>query len=196
MSTDRPIHLDIGLPPRSDLGTAAGDAGLPTPKDGRDEQQMQQDSGRFQAALKGAAPPAAPAAARPFDLFGAPAVPPTGAPQAAPAEAPPSALAGLDERLSQMAGRLLVGEGRHGGASVQMQLADENLPGVVLEVFEDEGAVVTQFTCAQEDARERLARGAPWLAAQLAERLHRDALVRVLADDPEDPCPVEARGQA
>ena len=81
MSTDRAIHLDIGLPPRSDLGTAARDTGLPTPKDERDEQQMEQDSRQFQAALKGAAPPAtsAPMAARPFDLFSplAPAAPAT-----------------------------------------------------------------------------------------------------------------------
>lgn len=196
---DRSIHLDIGLPPRSDLGHAPGDGGLPTPgKGGRDEQQMQQDAGRMQALLQGAqAAPATPTPAtataeRPFDLFGpgSTAAAAHTAPEAAP-EA--SALAGLDQRLAQMAQRLLVGEGRHGGPSVQMQLADEGLPGVVLDVFENEGALVTQFTCSQEDARERLARGAPWLAEQLAERLQRATLVRVLADDPEDPCPVEAR---
>ncbi|QXL83629.1 hypothetical protein [Comamonas sp. NLF-1-9] len=194
--SDRSIHLDIGLPPRSDLGHAAGDGGLPTPgKGGRDEQQLQQDASRMQSLLQQApsAPAAAPAAMaqHPFELFG------QALPGAAAAERPAapeaSALAGLDERLSQMAQRLLVGEGRHGGQAVQMQLADADLPGVVLQVFEDEGALVAEFTCSQEEARERLARNAPWLAEQLAERLQRASLVRVLADDPEDPCPVEAR---
>lgn len=195
--SDRSIHLDIGLPPRSDPRHTAGDSGLAKPgKGGRDEQQLQQDAGRMQSLLQQApAASAAPApqAERPFDLFGQ-GMPGVAAVPGPAAPAPGTgALAGLDERLSQMARRLLVGEGRHGGQAVQMQLADDDLPGVVLEVFEDEGALIAQFTCSQEDPRERLARNAPWLAEQLAERLQRAALVRVLADDPEDPCPVEAR---
>lgn len=202
-STDRSIHLDIGLPPRSDMGSSPGGTGLPTPgKGGRDENQMQQDSSRMQSLLQSNPPATTPAAAapadaeRPFDLFGQGMAATAASATAGAGAEEENALAGLDERLSQMAGRLLVGEGRHGGQSVQMQLADEDLPGVVLEVFEDEGALVTQFTCSQEAARERLARGAPWLAEQLAARLHRGTLVRVLADDPEDPCPVEARASS
>lgn len=201
-STDRSIHLDIGLPPRSDMGSSPGGTGLPTPgKGGRDENQMQQDSSRMQSLLQ-SNPSATPATAaptgaeRPFDLFGQGMAATAASATAGAGAEEENALAGLDERLSQMAGRLLVGEGRHGGQSVQMQLADEDLPGVVLEVFEDEGALVTQFTCSQEAARERLARGAPRLAEQLAARLHRGTLVRVLADDPEDPCPVEARASS
>jgi hypothetical protein len=77
---------------------------------------------------------------------------------------------------------------------VQIRLSDEGLAGVVLDVFEDGGRVVAQFVCTLEPARERLARAAGWLASNLAERLQRETLVRVLADDPEDPCPVESTG--
>lgn len=194
--TERSVRLDLGMPPRSDLGQENDTASSST-QDSRDEHQASRDSGRFQALLKTGAPSPdsnTPATTKPLDLFAqSPINPADPVAKSEPAARADNDLTALDQQLAQAVDRLLVGQGRHGGASVQMQLADEQLPGVQLEVFHDEGAVITQFTCAVEEAREKLARSAPWLADRLAERLRSDVLVRVLADDPEDPYPVEAR---
>ena len=206
MNTERPIHLDLGMPASTAFEARTG-TGAQTGSDPRETDTLSDDAKALRALLEQqrAAPPAGapqpPAAPRPFDLFG----PGAGATQAAAAAAaqqpagasatpvaPADAPHGVGEALSQMARRLLVGDGSTGRRSVQIQLADDSLPGVVVDVFEDAGQVVAQFTCMQEASRERLVRNAQWLADGLAERLARSACVRVQTDDPEDLCLVEA----
>lgn len=135
--------------------------------------------------------PAPTSAPTPFSLFANHAAP-VSAPIPAATRAP-AGLAELDERLSMMARRLLVGEGQDGSPSVQIQLDDNALPGVVVDMFEADGSIVAQFTSADDDTRDNLAGAAPWLAQSLASSLQRDALVRVLAERPDNPCSVEVR---
>ncbi|MPM21010.1 hypothetical protein SDC9_67449 [bioreactor metagenome] len=92
-----------------------------------------------------------------------------------------------------MAQRLLVGDGSSGRRAVQIQLSNDALPGVVMDVFEDAGAVVAEFTCSQESSRERLVHAAQWLADGLHASLQRTAVVRVQTDDPEDRCLIQAQ---
>lgn len=205
MNTERPIHLDLGMPASTPFEARTG-SGAHTGGDPRDTDTLSDDAKALRTLLEQqrAAPPAGaaappPSAPRPFDLFGpgAAALPgqvpqqaaqPTGAAAATPADAPQ----GIGETLSQMAQRLLVGDGSTGRRSVQIQLADDSLPGVVVDIFEDGGRVVAQFTCTQEASRERLVRNAQWLADGLAGRLGQGVCVRVQTDDPEDLCLVEA----
>lgn len=193
--TDRPIHLDLGMPASTPFDVPAGKGNQPQ-ADTRGQQQLDDDAQALRALLDAGrhAPPAAPAptAQRPFDLFGSPA-----AQQAAPPAATAQDLpGGIDDTLASMARRLLVSDGSSGRRAVQIQLADGHLQGVVLDVFEEEGLLVTCFTCSQESARERLARNAQWLADGLAGRLARPVCVRVQTDDPEDPCTVQAHAGA
>lgn len=120
--------------------------------------------------------------AKPFDLFHA-------VPVARPVDAvdPMAVSITLQHSLVEMATRLLVSEGSSGQRRVQIEVADEKLPGVVVDVFEDEGRIVTRFTCSDESSRERLCVQAQWLADSLMERLQRDSRVQVQTDDPEDP---------
>ncbi|KQO20765.1 hypothetical protein ASF11_24705 [Acidovorax sp. Leaf76] len=204
MNTERPIHLDLGMPASTAFEARTGN-GAQTGGEPRDTDTLSDDAKALRSLLEQqrAAPPAGaaqpPSAPRPFDLFGAgaaalpgqvpqQAVQPAGTAAAAPADAP----RGIGETLSQMAQRLLVGDGSTGRRSVQIQLADDSLPGVVVDIFEDGGRVVAQFTCMQESSRERLVRNAQWLADGLAERLAQGVSVRVQTDDPEDLCLVEA----
>lgn len=205
MNTERPIHLDLGMPASTAFEARTG-TGAQTGSDPRDTDTLSDDAKALRSLLEQqrAAPPAGaaqpPSAPRPFDLFGqgAAALPgqvPQQAAQptaAATAAAPADAPRGIGETLSQMAQRLLVGDGSTGRRSVQIQLADDSLPGVVVDIFEDGGRVVAQFTCTQESSRERLVRNAQWLADGLAERLAQSVSVRVQTDDPEDLCLVEA----
>lgn len=129
---------------------------------------------------------------RPFELFSS--VPPSSlepSPLAQPAE-----LKLLDEGLARLARTLLVSENMQGSQTLRMELTAEHFPGVVLEVFKDEGAVVAQFVCSNEHSRTSLARAARWLGESMSSHLKRNTLVRVLTDDPEDPSPVEARHHA
>lgn len=189
MRSERPLHLDVGVPSGN-----AFDAQPDTPghADGRSQQQLA-DQGRNlrelldQQRSTAAAPPAAPASTpSPFDLF---AAPPEALAQPLPTTCAPSA--GLEHTLNQMAQRLLVGDGSNGRRGVQIQLADDQLPGVVVDIFEEGGRLLTRFTCSQESARERLCAGAGWFAASLAQRLQQDVRVQVQTDDPEDPCLVQ-----
>lgn len=202
--TERRIALDLGMPsPQPGFEAPAGAGGQPQ-ADARGEQGLAGDARQLRALLEagragaGATPGAAPAGAvpRPFDLFGTPVRAAVPAPAEPVTQPPGGAVDGLGDALSQMAQRLLVGDGSSGRRAVQLQLADGALPGTVVDVFEEEGAVVARFTCSQESARERLVRNADWLAASLAARLQRDVRVEVLADDPEDPCRIEARAGA
>lgn len=183
MRSERPIHLDVGVPSGNAFGTPAD---TPGQSDARSQQQLN-DEGRnlreLLAQQRQAAPEAAakaPAVASPFDLFQATSIGPT------PAAAPVSAV--LTQTLEQMASRLLVGDGSQGRRGVQIALADAELPGVVVDVFEDSGRLVARFTCRDEGSRERLCAAARWFAEGLAQRLQRDTRVEVQTDDPEDSC--------
>lgn len=189
--SERPIGLNLGMPASSafDLATG-GEAGAGQKKH---EGDLEADARQLRQRLAGGdAAPAAQAAPKPFDLFGAGAVAP--APAAQPAA--PRDASGLGDVLSRMTQRLLVDDGGNGRRAVQLQLSDDSLPGVVMEVSEGEGALVAVFTCSSESSRERLARAAGWLADQLAASQQRDVRLQVLADDPEDPCLVEVFASA
>lgn len=110
----------------------------------------------------------------------------------APAPAP-MRLAQLDGHLAAIARRLLVKENDGGGPSVQIELDEELLPGVVVDMFEADGGIVAQFTSRHDDTRRQLEGAAPWLAQSLASSLQRDALVRVLAENAAQGPPVEIR---
>ncbi|MET1115642.1 MAG: hypothetical protein ABWY08_11925 [Comamonas sp.] len=184
MQSDRPIHLDVGVPSGNAFEAQSDATGH---GDARSQQQLA-DQGRDLRALleqqRGAAadiPVSAPMAS-PFDLFR----PIARAPQAEPAAAAPAPA--LEPTLEHMARRLLVGDGSQGRRGVQIQLDDPQLPGVTVDIFEEGGRLVIRFTCSQESARERLCAGARWFATSLAQRLQRDVRVQVQTDDPEDPC--------
>ncbi|WP_159910934.1 hypothetical protein [Pantoea sp. 18069] len=187
MRSERPIHLDVGVPSGNAFGTPSD---TPGQADARSQQQLA-DQGRDLRDLLAQqrdAPPATDTAATgtdtvasPFDLFQ-----PTHAGIAQ--QPPPPASAALTQTLEQMASRLLVGDGSQGRRGVQITLADAQLPGVVVDVFEDAGRLVARFTCSDEGARERLRAGAAWLCDSLVQRLQRDVRVEVQTDDPEDPC--------
>ena len=196
MRTDRPIHLDVGVPSGNTFDAQPDTAGH---ADSRSEQQLA-DQGRAlrellsrQRGAASAAPADSPPASanpagttsNPFALFG-PAASAADAKPASPVpDAPPAA---LEQALDRMARRLLVGDGSNGRRGVQIQLDLAELPGVVVDIFEEAGRLLTRFTCSQESARERLCAGARWFADQLAGRLQRDVRVQVQTDDPEDPC--------
>lgn len=108
---------------------------------------------------------------------------PTAASFVAPVQPP----AALEQTLNLIVKQLLVNDGRHGRRAVQLQLAEEHQPGVVVDIFEESARLVTRFTCSNEKSREQLNAGATWLADSLAQRLHRDIRVEVQTNDPEDP---------
>lgn len=186
MRSERPIHLDVGVPSGNAFDAQPDTSGH---ADGRSQQQLADQARSLRDLLDqqrstAAATPAAPAStASPFDLF---APPPAALAQPLPATSEPPT--GLEHTLNQMAQRLLVGDGSNGRRGVQIQLADEQLPGVVVDIFEDSGRLLTRFTCRHESSRERLCAGAGWFATSLAQRLQQDVRVQVQTDDPEDPC--------
>lgn len=193
MRSERPIQLDVGVPSGNAFDAQADTAGH---ADSRSQQQLA-DQGRAlrellaqQRGVAGGAPASsttstATSASSPFALFG-PALPAAEAKAAPPAAH--AAPAALEQTLERMARRLLVGDGSNGRRGVQIQLDSAELPGVVVDIFEEAGRLLTRFTCSQESARERLCAGARWFADSLALRLQRDVRVQVQTDDPEDPC--------
>ena len=203
MSGDRSIHLDLGMPSgsRYDVGHQGTDQQAQPEQ--RSATQLADDAAALRKLLDArSAPPGqagqsgpgipaqAPQALNPFALFsqGAASAAATST-DTATHEAP----AGLDQTLSQMAQRLLVGDGSSGRRGVQIQLSKDTLPGVVMDVFEDAGAVVAEFTCSLEASRERLNKSAQWLADGLSQALQRPTCVRVQTDDPEDRCATQAQ---
>lgn len=199
MTGGRPIHLDLGMPSGGAYDAGAG-LGQQPQADKRSGSDLADDAAQLRELLnaqRNASPNEAGSQAtqaRPFDLFGQQGAQTAAAQQASPAatEAARDMPQGIDQALSQMAQRLLVGDGSSGKRAVQIQLSSDTLPGVVMDVFEDGGAVIAEFTCSLEDSRERLARNAQWLADGLNDKLQRAVCVRVQTDDPEDRCTVEA----
>ncbi|WP_263914209.1 hypothetical protein [Achromobacter sp. 79A6] len=184
MSIDRRIGLETAIPQGTGLAQSDGQA------PGRHASDA--DRRAFEQALAQDADadgkPPAPPAATPFSLFGAAASVATG-----PAEAPSTA---LTDALLDSAEQLLVADGSQGRRQVRVELKDDVLPGVSVSVYEEEGRVVADFVCANEDSRERLTAMARPLAEQLADSLARPARVRVSADDPEYPCLAETDASA
>lgn len=179
MRSERSLHLDVGVPSGNASGMPGDTLGQ---SDARSQQELAEQGRNLRELLaqqRQAAAEAsvqAPAVASPFELF-----------QATPASPAPVAAA-LSQALEQMASRLLVGDGSQARRGVQIALDDAQLPGVVVDVFEESGRLVARFTCRDEGARERLCAGARWFAEGLAQRLQRDSRVEVQTDDPEDSC--------
>lgn len=188
MRSERPLHLDVGVPSGNAFGTPSD---TPGQADTRSRQQLADDGrnlrdllSRGRNAPAGAdAVPAGAALAGPFDLF-QPAL-------AAPARQTLPAAPALAQTLEQMASRLLVADGRQGRRGVQITLSDAQLRGVVVDVFEEAARLVARFTCSDEAARERLCAAAAWLGESLAQRLQRDTRVEIQTDDAEDRCLVQ-----
>ncbi|WP_323018745.1 hypothetical protein [Castellaniella sp.] len=186
--TDRRIDLNIGL---SQGLPDLSQSGLGQPR----REAADADRRAFEQAMNQTSADGAPAAAadpagdtpKPFALFGGPAAPLSGSEQAP---------AGLAQDLARAADRMLVGDGSTGRREVRLALKDEILPGVTMSVYEEEGRLVAAFVCSREASRERLAACARALADEWAQSVGRPVLVRVSADDPDDPCLTEAAAAA
>ena len=183
---ERRIDLDIGL------SRGLPDLGQPGAGSTRRE-ASDADRQAFQQALSaegGEAQPDQPDTAaetpRPFALF----------PSVAAETVADPAPDGLAQALGEAADRMLVGDGSSGRREVRLDLKAEVLPGVALSVYEEEGRLVAAFVCASEASRETLNRCAQTLADELAQSLGRAVLVRVLTDDPDDPCLFEVAAAA
>lgn len=195
MSTDRPLHLDAGVPSGSNWNQShTGTQGEPHLRQG-----LQQDSTRLHDLLS--QPNSTPGqyqqaqaathseVKNPFELFRPVATSAAATPALAlQPEHTAASEASLESMLQQMASRLLVNDGHSGRRAVQLQLDDTQLPGVELQVFEAEGRLTALFTCASENSRLKLSRQASWLAEQLAQKLQRATCVQVQTDDPIAPC--------
>jgi hypothetical protein len=158
------------------------------------QQPDQEATARFAQSLRGpesaSAVPRAVAApvASPFSLFGSGSVEshlsPDGQRPVHPSEgegkqSPVEAV--WDRSLQEGVKRLMVSEDQR---SLRMDLDASLFPGVVVEVFEDAGAWVAQFTCSEQGSFDRLAAAADEMAARMAASLERDALWRVIAEGP------------
>lgn len=187
MSVGRAIHLDVSVPDFK-AGSGAGD--LPAGAGSRQAAPDRGDQERFRQALAGE-PAAADDAAGPAAPGQTPLVP--GAfPPAAPVDAAQDRRRqALGRQIGEMVERLMVGQGRSGGARVQMDLAPEVLPGVSLAIERIEGRLDVEFTCSQEESRRCLVDALAQVADELALRLRQPVRVVVQTDDEEDRCAVE-----
>ena len=102
----------------------------------------------------------------------------------------------LTENLGNEVERLMVSDGSSGNRQVRLELKDELLPGVSVAIQELEGRLQVDFVCGVESSRQKLSGALPDLACTLAQRLGRDVLMRVQTDDEDDPCLLEALGNA
>jgi len=189
---DRPVSLDLRTPSGQAQGDLAG--GLPG---GTARRAPDQDAvARFGQSLRAGSPietaagqPASSSGAppSPFSLFGRQVTMGSGglvdglADRAAePAEPASAQVASLwDRSLQDTVRRLLVAEDQR---SLRLDIDPSVFPGVVLEVFEDAGAWVAQFSCSDRGSYQRLAACAQEMAPRMAEALSRDALWRVLGE--------------
>lgn len=176
------IHLDVSVP-----NFSAGSHDLPADAGSRQAAPDAQDQERFRQALESAKADASPE-------------PPAGAPGLAVRVMPPARpLDPAQERLrqelgrhiGQMVERLRVGQGRSGGARVQMALASDILPGVSVAIERIEGRLEVEFTCSHEDSRRTLVDALEQVSQALAQRLREPVRVVVQTDDEEDRCRVE-----
>lgn len=165
-----PLFLDVRAKPggldTSHLNLKQGNAELRAPE--------QSDVTRFQQQMNASEPEASPLPSGPFALFGQGAAPGVVANAAAPMASAP-----VRETLHQVVKRLLVGDGREGLRSVRMGLADDVMPGVEVEVFQDSGAWVASFECRDPSSFERLAQPANQMAQELALAVQGNATWRV-----------------
>jgi len=198
--SDRPVSLDLRTPSgqaQSDrMGNSSGGAarGQADP----DAIARFSDGLRAGGAAAGDRSGSSTETASPFSLFGrAEAVAVSGSDPvlsvpvngAAGDAASPETL--WDRSLQDNVKRLMVAEDQR---SLRMDLDPTAFPGVIVEVFEDAGAWVAQFTCSERSSFDRLAGAANEMSLRMAEALGRDALWRVIAEGPglDGQDPVEA----
>lgn len=200
---ERPVGLDLRMPAGQTQGDRAGSMPGGTSRQPPD----QEAAARFAQSLRGSeGVPASPLpgaqAANPFSLFGraalgSAALPPTPlAMQTREVRDQEDPVETIWERsLQDGVKRLMVAEDQR---SLRMDLDASVFPGVVVEVFEDAGAWVAQFTCADSGSFDRLAAAAEEMASRMAASLERDALWRVLAEPAAlgERVPVEAFSSA
>ncbi len=191
MSIERRVDLNLSMP---DFGAERLKSGKGDSSPGRDAPDAEAEQ-RFAAALAAQDPveekkPDA-MAPQPFSLFqqSIQTINP-GAREAMPRQAE------LDENLGSEVERLMVSDGSSGNRQVRMELKDDLLPGVSVAIQELEGRLQVDFVCSVEGSRQKLNRALPDLAATLARRLGREVLMRVQTDDEDDPCLLEALGNA
>ena len=98
----------------------------------------------------------------------------------------------LLQTLTDMAGRLAVGDGRNGERAVRVELTDSALPGVAVSVYLAQGEWIADFTCTVQTSFQLLAGEAGSMARQLADMLRAPACWLVAMNPPERE-PVEAR---
>ncbi|MEO5672271.1 MAG: hypothetical protein ABIR26_16405 [Ramlibacter sp.] len=102
----------------------------------------------------------------------------------------------LADHLHEALNRLMVDDRAAGGKQVRMELKDDLLPGVTVAIQEAHGRLQVDFICAVESLRHRLNAALPKNAEQLAQSLRRDVLLRVQANDEDDPCLFEIAASA
>lgn len=201
---ERPVALDLRMPAGQTQGDRAGSMPGGTARQPPD----QEAAARFAQSLKGVEGVPAPAqasvlqAANPFSLFGRATSGSASSPATSPAMRDGEARQRgdpvetiWDRTLQDGVKRLMVAEDQR---SLRMDLDASVFPGVVVEVFEDAGAWVAQFTCSESDSFDRLAAAAEEMAPRMAASLERDALWRVLAESTAlgERTPVEAFSSA
>ena len=169
--SERPVTLDLST---SSSGMRDSSMSQDRPRAGTDEEARRQ----FEAALQDAedAPndPPIPAQAPTLSSL---------LQRAVPSDARPKRdLALLRSTLSG----LFVGDGHGGKRQTGMQLSDDVLPGVVVTVYEDGGAWVADFVCANDDSRDLLCAEAQPMAQEMADTCARRAGWRVMTDDSDD----------
>lgn len=186
---DRPVGLDLRTPtgqPQGDLtgGLAGGNA-----RQAPDRDAVARFSDSLRAGGSEAVPQAQTAGgpASPFSLFSRVGVPGgtasgeaaalTGREAAADVQAQVESL--WDRSIQDSVRRLMVAEDQR---SLRLDIDPSVFPGVVLEVFEDAGAWVAQFSCTDRGSFERLAASAQEMAPRMADALARDALWRVIGE--------------
>jgi len=186
MMADRPVSLDLRMPAGQTLGDRAGGMTRGTPHRAPDQESVSRFNEQLHASRS---EPSAPAPmTSPFGLF---AREPLGSSTAGPSDHTVVMTTIWDHSLEEGIKRLMVAEDQR---SLRMDLDATLFPGVTVEVFEDAGAWVAQFTCSDEQSFDRLASVADEMSGRMADALKRDALWRVSPDGSAviDRAPVEA----
>lgn len=200
--SDRPVGLDLRMPAGQTQGDLSG--GMP---DGASRQPADQEAmARFAQSLRSSEGVPVPAQASgglprtPFSLFGQSGRAPKSAPEGVSQRQltgdrdPAGSVAVVwDRSLEEGVRRLMVSEDQR---SLRMDLDANLFPGVAVEVFEDAGAWVAQFTCSESDSFDRLAAAADEMALRMATALERDALWRVIPEGVGERAQVEAFSSA